>query len=233
MYTSEDAAARSGPQLSSWFCTSSGEHLLITDAELSDLPRRRTDGALVLDTQACVARLRAEQQPAKLVQREDGFERQYRYSTATDLLFAYRTEPGGRLLYILPNALTSFARSDDAGRSEAAPVPPCIHQQRRGDGGEPCVRVTLSLEERAKSAGLVRIAADDVLASVTCGAASCAGELLEVFAAALGVRQSALQVVKGVSDASRLDLLVLGLNKEDVFQRLGAAVQEANQRARK
>jgi hypothetical protein len=39
------------------------------DAKLSELPRRRTDGAIIVDTEAYVVRLKAQLQPPKLVKR--------------------------------------------------------------------------------------------------------------------------------------------------------------------
>ena len=146
---------------------------------------------------------------------EGELEKQLRYHTSAGLPFAYRAEPGGRYLYILPDALTSYARN--AGDAAAAvPVPPCIQRLRAGN-----VQVALALEERAKSVALLRITADEVGVSVTRGAMSCNAELLELFAKALGCRQQQLSLLKGWSDRSKL-LLVAGMPAEEVYQSLQA-----------
>ena len=68
-FTSEDGPDADGEQLYVYYCKYSGEHCLITDAVLSSLPRRRTDGALVLDTEAAILRLQAQLQPPKYIKR--------------------------------------------------------------------------------------------------------------------------------------------------------------------
>ena len=74
---------------------------------MNELPRRRTDGAYIIDTQSQLARLQCAAQPPKLLKRgEAHFEKQFRYLTKAELPFAYRTEPEGRYLYVLPDALT-------------------------------------------------------------------------------------------------------------------------------
>ena len=53
-------------------------HLVTTDAELHKLPRRRTDGALVLDARLQVVKLYTQRREgSKAVRREKGVERQY------------------------------------------------------------------------------------------------------------------------------------------------------------
>jgi hypothetical protein len=68
-YTSEDAPPDEEATLFVYYCKYSGEHCLITDASLHALPRRRTDGALVLDSERYVLRLQAAQQPPKYIKR--------------------------------------------------------------------------------------------------------------------------------------------------------------------
>ena len=130
-----------------------------SDVRLNELPRRRTDGAYIIDTQNQLARLQCAAQAPKLVKRgEAHFEKQFRYHTRAELPFAYRTEPEGRFLYVLPDALTvrhprvsgvfqlaalasltppasrqSFA-SDEVPQG-GVPVPPCIQRVVRGVAG--------------------------------------------------------------------------------------------------
>jgi uncharacterized protein YggU (UPF0235/DUF167 family) len=122
-------------------------------------------------------------------------------------------------LYILPDALTSYARGAAGGAGGAnMPVPPCI-QRVRGEA----VQVALQLEERQKAACLLSITADAVSVAVTTAASGAAAELLELLAKALGVRQPALNLIKGWSDSSRL-LLVTGLTPQRVHTALQAAL---------
>jgi hypothetical protein len=102
-YTSQDAAkaarleGRSGAgaggsaagRLRPYFCTSTGAHLLTTDADLDDerspLPRRRTDGALVLDETKHTLRLYLVDGGVKVVGRRGGVrEKQLRLCVACD-----------------------------------------------------------------------------------------------------------------------------------------------------
>ncbi|CAJ1364517.1 unnamed protein product [Effrenium voratum] len=59
-------------------CKRCRTHLLTTDADLSNLPRRRTDGALVLDARISVVKLyTVKREGSQVVRREKGVERQY------------------------------------------------------------------------------------------------------------------------------------------------------------
>mmetsp|Transcript_78021 Transcript_78021/g.137484 ORF Transcript_78021/g.137484 Transcript_78021/m.137484 type:complete len:174 (+) Transcript_78021:111-632(+) len=52
--------------------------LVITDADLHNIPRRKTDGAVVLDArQQCVKLSTEKREGSKLIRREKGAERQY------------------------------------------------------------------------------------------------------------------------------------------------------------
>mmetsp|Transcript_65625 Transcript_65625/g.203325 ORF Transcript_65625/g.203325 Transcript_65625/m.203325 type:complete len:177 (-) Transcript_65625:109-639(-) len=59
-------------------CRRCGTHAVITDADLSSIPRRRTDGALVLDARKVVVRLNtSRREGSQLIRRPNGAERQY------------------------------------------------------------------------------------------------------------------------------------------------------------
>ena len=123
-------------------------------------------------------------------------------------------------MYILPDALTSYARGAAGGAGGAnMPVPPCI-QRVRGEA----VQVALQLEERQKAAALLAVSADAVSVAVTTAASAAGPELLELLAKALGVKAAALQVLKGWSDRSRM-LLVTGLTPQRVHAALQAALE--------
>ena len=86
---SGDAAAAAAGRLRPYFCSSTGAHLLTTDADLDDerspLPRRRTDGALVLDESKHTVRLYLVDGGVKVVSRRGGVrEKQLRLCVACD-----------------------------------------------------------------------------------------------------------------------------------------------------
>mmetsp|Transcript_62112 Transcript_62112/g.110442 ORF Transcript_62112/g.110442 Transcript_62112/m.110442 type:complete len:177 (-) Transcript_62112:40-570(-) len=59
-------------------CKRCDTHVVITDADLSSLPRRRTDGAMILDARKAVVRLNTERREGcQLVRRPNGVERQH------------------------------------------------------------------------------------------------------------------------------------------------------------
>ncbi|CEM17362.1 unnamed protein product [Vitrella brassicaformis CCMP3155] len=61
-------------------CKKCNNHVLITDMELTDIPRRRTDNAIVFDTEASVVKLNtnAKDEPV-VIKREKGVERQWHH----------------------------------------------------------------------------------------------------------------------------------------------------------
>ena len=72
-YSSEDAPESDDAKITVYYCKYSGEHVLITDAVLGQLPKRKTDNARVLDTDKYTVRLKAEPEvKAKLIKREGG-----------------------------------------------------------------------------------------------------------------------------------------------------------------
>jgi uncharacterized protein len=237
----------------------------VADVRLNELPRRRTDGAYIIDTQNQLARMQAAPQPPRLLKRggEEGgrssYEKQFRYTTRAELPFAYRTEPEGRYLYVLPDALTvrclrrhwvvctfhsppcharqSFA-SDEVPEG-GVPVPPCIQLVTRGAGetaersASEATRVALSIEERSKSVAVLRISADDVSVSVT-GSAQHSGtiaELLDLFSRVLGCKHANLYLNKGWSDRSKM-LLVRGMGPQHVHGKLTAWIEAEKERGR-
>merc|ERR1719382_853671 len=59
-------------------CRRCDTHVAITDADLATIPRRRTDGARVLDAKRMVVKLNtAQREGSQLIEREKGAERQY------------------------------------------------------------------------------------------------------------------------------------------------------------
>uniref|UniRef100_A0A7S2CG10 C2H2-type domain-containing protein n=1 Tax=Alexandrium andersonii TaxID=327968 RepID=A0A7S2CG10_9DINO len=59
-------------------CKRCSAHVVITDADLATMPRRKTDGALVLDARKVVVRLNTSRRDgSQLIRRPNGAERQY------------------------------------------------------------------------------------------------------------------------------------------------------------
>ncbi|KZT74304.1 hypothetical protein DAEQUDRAFT_748272 [Daedalea quercina L-15889] len=96
-----------------------GEFILVMDKSLASLPRRKTDGAVVIRCQdaelgkARVFKLNATPKEPVLVERANGYERQYRFQCPRCTLpVAYQTTPppvkSGPYLYVLKGALSQI-----------------------------------------------------------------------------------------------------------------------------
>ncbi|KAL5530399.1 hypothetical protein ACEPAF_6657 [Sanghuangporus sanghuang] len=94
-----------------------GEFILVIDKLLTSLPRRRTDNAIIIraqdsnDAKARVFKLNANPVEPILLEREGGYERQYRFvCPRCTLPVAYQTTPpppkSSPFLYIFPGSLT-------------------------------------------------------------------------------------------------------------------------------
>lgn len=229
-YSSEDAPETDDAKISVYYCRSTGEHVLITDADLSRLPKRRTDGARVLDTEKHTVRLKATPEPkAVLIRREGGaLEKQYRYVCGA-LPVCYKSEQEGRYLYIIDGALSAFnyGQAEDGAAPGAdgvdggvAPVPPCIQHTSTGT-----VRVAVELDDRARARAVTKITADEVGVSLQTRANVAQDELLEFMGKVLRLRLPQMSLVRGWSTRSKL-LMVQGLTAREVYDRLRAAMEE-------
>mmetsp|Transcript_98972 Transcript_98972/g.268792 ORF Transcript_98972/g.268792 Transcript_98972/m.268792 type:complete len:177 (+) Transcript_98972:74-604(+) len=92
-------------------CKRCDTHVLITDIELADIPRRRTDGALVLDARKQVVRLyTSKQEGSQLIRRPNGAERQYVHACSScGQAVGYTSTPHEaelQLVYIQETAVT-------------------------------------------------------------------------------------------------------------------------------
>lgn len=202
-----------------YYCKYSGKHALTTDCNLATAPRRRTDHALVLDTQAFLVKLYTTDGGAKLLRRKSGeVERQIRYNVGK-LPVAYRTEPDGRYLYILDNALTTYTAGEGDGKP---PVPPCILKI-----GADKTQVALEVDDRGKQRLILRVTADFVRVQVKSAINSSHNheELLELLRGALGVRLGQLSLQRGEDQRHKI-LIVEGLDPEKVFAKLQESVDK-------
>ena len=95
--------------LNVYFCMCCGESALIlgnAKQSLNSLPRRKTDGAYVLDKESTVFKLKTNQGEKKLLKREKGYERQHRLVCGSCGVFvAYRSEEESPITFVLPDAL--------------------------------------------------------------------------------------------------------------------------------
>ncbi|KAL4419432.1 hypothetical protein ABPG77_006359 [Micractinium sp. CCAP 211/92] len=220
-YSSEDVGPVVGDKpLYVYYCKYSGKHALTTDCNLAAAPRRRTDHAIVLDTQAHLAKLYTSDGGTKLLRRRNGtVERQIRLN-AGKLPVAYRTEPEGRFIYILDNALTTYTADETALGTDKPPVPPCILAIAKDK-----TQVALEVDERGKVRLVLRVTADFVRVQIKGSMSTTNGqeELLELLRGVLGVRLGQLSLQRGESVRHKM-LIVDGLGPDTVFGRLQKSV---------
>ncbi|KAG1148688.1 hypothetical protein G6F38_003329 [Rhizopus arrhizus] len=92
-----------------YYCLCS-EFLLVIDADLRQLPRRRTDNSFIVSNVRRTYKLSAEAGDCVLLKRRDGYEKQYRYHCPRcELPVAYEMNEqrkSGAYTYILEGALT-------------------------------------------------------------------------------------------------------------------------------
>eukprot|EP00299_Pterocystis_sp_00344_P012521 c6021_g1_i1.p1 GENE.c6021_g1_i1~~c6021_g1_i1.p1 ORF type:complete len:138 (+),score=25.83 c6021_g1_i1:42-416(+) len=88
-----------------------GAHILITDADIFDLPRRKTDDAIALPTASSLTfRLNVTEGSGRIVKRKTGgFEKQYRfYCRECGLLVCYTAERShAKYTFLLPKSVKS------------------------------------------------------------------------------------------------------------------------------
>ncbi|CAI7843536.1 unnamed protein product, partial [Closterium sp. NIES-53] len=194
-------------------------------SQLAELPRRKTDGAMVMERAKHVMRLNVMETGKQLLKRGEGkVERQYRMGCGEcGVMVAYRSEEsmeGAKFVYIPADALTD-ATADT--KPKDAPVPPCIQELDSG-----LVQVAIEVEDRAQRSAVLRINADDVRVAVTAAAHrgnEASAELMEFLAKTLGLRLVQLRLQRGWSHKSKM-LMVEDLTARQVYEKLLAAAQQ-------
>ncbi|KAI8922749.1 hypothetical protein BC831DRAFT_474424 [Entophlyctis helioformis] len=118
--TNDPDSERSG--LSIYYCSFCGEYVLVVDTLLDKVPRRKTDGAFVLDKDKReVLRINANPGKTLLVQRAGGFERQERQTCpGCNLVVAYEPNADSPYLYILDGALCLNSKQQSADAAGAS-----------------------------------------------------------------------------------------------------------------
>jgi len=208
-------------QLGVQYCMCCGETVLIVgpETQLADLPRRRTDGALVLEKGVTVFKLKSKDKGSCVIKRAGGYERQYRLGCWNcGVLLGYRAEAGddARYTYLLPDATGQQADLYLAMYQ----VPPCIQPT-----GDRSVRVAMDVIAGQPKRALTRVSDSEVGVSVCAPAKEglANAELLEYMAKVLSVVKAQLQLSRGWSASSKF-LLVSGLRAVDVYKKLKSAV---------
>lgn len=203
------------------YCMCCGESVLILgpDVALADLPRRRTDGAIVLERGKTEYRLNSKRRETKVLKRPNGYERQYRFGCWNcGITLGYRAEEGedAALTYLLPDATGQQADL----YLQMYQVPQCIQST-----GPSSVRVAVEVKAGQPKRALLSVDADAVNMSVTAPAREglANAELLEFVQKVIAVPRAQLQLSRGWSLSSKF-LIVTGLQPVDVFKRLKAAV---------
>eukprot|EP00455_Lapot_gusevi_P021145 TRINITY_DN2223_c0_g1_i2.p1 TRINITY_DN2223_c0_g1~~TRINITY_DN2223_c0_g1_i2.p1 ORF type:complete len:148 (-),score=33.06 TRINITY_DN2223_c0_g1_i2:22-441(-) len=115
-----------------YYCAYCGAFSLIIDVALENLPRRRTDGAYVLEEKKHTYKRLFASGAAKLVRREQGFEKQYRLICKSCSLFiSYRNvdlTQEAKYCYFLPNALS---KDPNAYKAKLLAMRPDAHQNQQ------------------------------------------------------------------------------------------------------
>ncbi|KAK0183740.1 hypothetical protein F5146DRAFT_252349 [Armillaria mellea] len=115
--TATQPTASSAASLRVYYCIC-GEFILVIDKSLTALPKRKTDGAIVVrsqdsdDAKARVFKLNANRSDPVLIERQGGHERQYRFlCPRCTLPVAYQSTlppaKSGPFIYLLPGTLPS------------------------------------------------------------------------------------------------------------------------------
>ena len=257
-YTSEDARARGlavggggnepSGKLRVYYCRATGAAALATDADLSTLPTRRTDGASILDTSACTLRLYAqpESAPVLLTRRRYGAggaadsttEVQARLAVGGVPVAYSIPSPGSttsttasKFLYILPDALSPHlpGTGGDGGEEEggggadaALPPPPPVALKLRGGGCQLAVRLVFEeRESQGDTASISGVSAERVSVTVPASLRTHEPGLRAAVAAAVA---GALDVrrsavaVQAGPDAESRVVLVTGVGPPEAFE---------------
>ncbi|PNW74719.1 hypothetical protein CHLRE_12g485750v5 [Chlamydomonas reinhardtii] len=215
-FTSEDGPRVDSAKLYVYHCKYSGRHAFTIDADLKKMPRRRTDGAYIVDTNEHTIKLYTTDGGLKYIKRQNGaIEKQYRQNLG-QLPIAYKSDLTSPLLYILDNAVTTFS-NQNARRAGKLLVPPCITRSDKTG----LVEMRIELDERSHRCCLSRVTADVVRVHVTGLMAGDAvhEELFDLISKVLNVRLSQLDIRRAKHNRNRI-MTVEGLTPEQVFERL-------------
>jgi len=208
-------------ELNVHYCMCCGESVLILGpgVQLSSLPKRKTDGAYVLEQGVTVFKLKSSEGATKLLRRAKGFERQYRLNCWNcGVPIAYRCdETEATLTYVL---------SDSTGLQadlylQLYQVPPCI--QPAGESG---VRIAMSVAVGQAKKAITHVSNAEIGISVSAPASEglANAEVLEHMAKILSVPRQQLSLSRGWSQRSKF-LIVSNAKPVDVFKAIRGSVE--------
>lgn len=209
-------------QLNVYFCLCCGESALILGPgiQLTSLPRRKTDGATVLERGTTVFKLNSRPGETKLLRRDKGYERQYRmncWNCGVPIAYCSEAEEQPKLTYIMAEALGAQADL----YLQLYQVPPCIQST-----GAASVRIALEVSCEQPKKAITHVNNGDVGVSVCApsreGLAN--SEVLEQMVKVLKCSRQQLQLSRGWSANSKF-LMVSGMTAVQVFKALRAAVE--------
>ncbi|EOD10951.1 hypothetical protein EMIHUDRAFT_56659, partial [Emiliania huxleyi CCMP1516] len=205
-------------QLNQCFCLCCGESVLILGPRvaLGALPRRRTDGALVLDRQRTQFKIKTKPGQSVLLRRGDAYERQWRANCpGCGVPIAYACSEGAfdsiPVTYLIEDAVGAQADL----YMQLYQVPPCI--QTAADGS---LRIALLLRCEEPKKAVTHISNGEVGVSVVAPAREGLGnaEALDLLAKVLGKERRGLSLSRGWDQQSKF-LTLSGVSAQDAFRR--------------
>lgn len=208
--------------LTSLLCLCCGEGVLILGpgVSLSSLPRRRTDGAHVLERGETVYKLKVKDGETKLLRREKGYERQWRsncWNCGVPIAYRCEAEAECSLTYLIADAVGTQADL----YLQLYQVPPCIQETQ-----PLTVRVALEVTCEQPKKAITHVNNSEVAVSVCApnreGLAN--AEVLELMVKVLSCTKQQLQLSRGWSQKSRY-LMVSGMGAVGAFKAMRAAVE--------
>jgi len=245
VFTSEDAEHERADEAkyTTYYCKFCGQHVMTSTCDdLSALPRRRTDGALMLDLARHPTRILAalDAEVVAVRGRDGTYEKRQRARCGTTPV-GYRDASRGAnaradekgVFYIHKGALSAFDYEKDHGASagegigDDAPPPPCIIA---GAGG--ATQIDLEISQRAATHAVTKISASCVFVDVIGPAHACDGELVEFLARVLGLRLAQMSLLRGHKQTSRT-LLAKGTSPRAAHAALRSALEGERVRASK
>jgi len=151
----------------------------------------------------------------KFLRRKSGaIEKQYRLQIDA-VPIAYRSEPNGRYLYVLDDALTTG--NVGALLEGKPPVPPCIQFSTNTNQ----TRVSIELEDRGSKQAILKISAHAVRVQLkqSMQSLSVVEELLDYMRLVLGAKLSEMSIEDADSPREKI-LVVSGMGSDQVFDKL-------------
>eukprot|EP00656_Telonema_subtile_P044512 TRINITY_DN50761_c0_g1_i1.p1 TRINITY_DN50761_c0_g1~~TRINITY_DN50761_c0_g1_i1.p1 ORF type:complete len:244 (+),score=55.65 TRINITY_DN50761_c0_g1_i1:149-880(+) len=138
-----------------YYCLYCGTRAMVVDGDITKLPTRKTDNAIVIETEKHTYKVMLEKGEHKLIKRTGGFERQYRMNCSKcQLPITYQSQPTNPdRVFLMPDSLSaqpkvSFGDDD---------VPDAIQPTAEGE-----VRVSFTIVSRGDRCSIKRVQGSSV-----------------------------------------------------------------------